>query len=331
MPRRTVIIDRQQAGRPLLDVLRHQFHLGRADALHYLRQRQVRVDGRPWTQPGRQVKSGQRIEVELPKRAAVPGKPKHPAAATERSPLSPLAREIAVRHVDAEVVVVEKPPGLTTVRHADEEAAFGQRAKRYLPPTLADLLPAVLAARGAGGDRVRAVHRLDKETSGLLVLARTAPAERELGLQFRRHGIGRHYLALVRGRPQEGRIDSYLVRDRGDGRRGSSGTSEGQHAITNVHVLEQMGEFALVECRLETGRTHQVRIHLGEAGTPLCGERLYDRPPHGAPLADNSGARRPMLHAASLEFDHPASGERLRFTAPLPRDMKALLNRLRKI
>src|SRR5581483_3126684 len=105
-----------------------------------------------------------------------------------------------------------------------------------------------------------AVHRLDKETSGLLVLARTAEAERALGLQFRGHDVGRHYLALVRGRAHDQRIESHLVRDRGDGRRGSSATGEGQRAVTNVHVLEALGAYTLVECRLETGRTHQVRI-----------------------------------------------------------------------
>jgi len=242
-----------------------------------------------------------------------------------------------VRFADEHVVVVDKSAGLTTVRHAGETAEFGARGRRYLPATLADLLPSLLPeGRGGKRGRVRAVHRLDKETSGLVVFARTAEAERNLGRQFRAHTIERHYLAIVRGQAVEGTIESWLVRDRGDGRRGSRGTrasgspGEGQHAVTHVRVLERLGEYTLVECRLETGRTHQVRIHLGEAGTPLCGERIYDRPPHGRPLPDGSGATRVALHAASLGFDHPAMGKRVRWSSPLPKDMKALLDRLRR-
>jgi 23S rRNA pseudouridine1911/1915/1917 synthase len=225
---------------------------------------------------------------------------------------------------------VDKPPGLTTMRHAEEAAEFGARARRYLPATLADLLPGLLARAGERATAVRAVHRLDKETSGLVVFARTVEAERHLGRQFRAHSTDRLYLALVRGRAQEGRIESWLVRDRGDGRRGSSPKpGEGQRAVTHVRIVEDLGAYALVECRLETGRTHQVRIHLGEAGTPLCGERVYDRPPHGKPWPDGSRAQRVMLHAATLGFDHPATGKRLHFTSPLPKDMAELLRKLR--
>lgn len=236
-----------------------------------------------------------------------------------------------IRYADKHVVVVDKPAGLTTMRHAAEAAEFGPRAQRFLPPTLADLLPDLLARRSPNERiSIRAVHRLDKETSGLVVFARTAAAERHLGRQFRAHTIERRYLAVVRGRAKNGRIESWLVRDRGDGRRGSSTKAdEGQRAVTHVRVLEELGEYALVECRLETGRTHQVRIHLGEAGTPLCGERIYDRLRHGKPLPDGSGMKRVALHAALLGFEHPASGERLRWTSGLPRDMADLVQRLR--
>ena len=96
-----------------------------------------------------------------------------------------------------------------------------------------------------------------------------------------------------------------------------------------MKVLESFGDFTLVECRLETGRTHQVRIHLGEAGTPICGERVYDRPPHGAPLPDESRAPRPALHAALLGFDHPATGKRMVWRSPLPEDLARFVARLR--
>src|SRR5262249_55142666 len=156
----------------------------------------------------------------------------------------------------------DKPPNLTTMRHADEVAEFGPRARRYLPPTLADLLPE-LQAEGRPGcfSWIRAVHRLDRETSGLVVFARTPRAERELGKQLREHSIERRYLAVTRGRAKPGRIESRLVRDRGDGRRGSvAAPGEGQRAVTHVGIVEELGEYTLVECRLETGRTHQVRI-----------------------------------------------------------------------
>jgi 23S rRNA pseudouridine1911/1915/1917 synthase len=229
-------------------------------------------------------------------------------------------------------VVVDKPAGLTTVRHAEETAGFGTRARGYLPRTLADLLPG-LVAQGKPGRRarLRAVHRLDKETSGLVVFARTPEAERNLGGQMRAHSSERLYLALVRGRARAGRIESYLVPDRGDGRRGSfKGPGAGKRAVTHVKVLEKLGDYSLVECRLETGRTHQVRIHLGEQGRPLCGERIYDRPLHGRPLPDGSGAARPMLHAASLGFSHPGTGQWMSWKSPLPEDMARLLARLRR-
>lgn len=231
-----------------------------------------------------------------------------------------------VRYSDAYVVVVDKPPGLTTMRHPHEAAEFGARGRRYLPATLADSLPGLI-----GGGKVRAVHRLDKDTSGLVVFARTVAAERRLGCQFRAHSVERRYLAIVRGRAQPGRYESWLVRDRGDGRRGSSSRAgEGQRAVTRVGVVEDLGGYALVECRLETGRTHQVRIHLAEAGTPICGDHVYDRPLHGRPVPDASGMSRIALHAAELGFAHPTTGKHLRWSSPLPGDMQALLHRLRK-
>jgi 23S rRNA pseudouridine1911/1915/1917 synthase len=238
-----------------------------------------------------------------------------------------------IRYADKHLVVVDKPAGLTTMRHAEEAAEFGPRGKRFLPPTLADLLPGLLARRSPRErTSVRAVHRLDKDTSGLVVFARTVEAERHLGRQFRAHSIERVYCAVVRGHAKDARIESRLVRDRGDGRRGSSTSpGQGQRAITHVRVMEKLGDFTLVECRLETGRTHQVRIHLGEVGTPLCGERIYDRPLHGKPLPDGSSMKRVALHATVLGFDHPATGERMRWTSNLPRDMADFIERLRSV
>jgi 23S rRNA pseudouridine1911/1915/1917 synthase len=307
-----------EAGQAVAAVLRRRLALSWSAARRLVHEQRVQVAGVPCRDAARRVKAGQRIEVqEAPVREAGTSKP-----------------QTVIRYCDAQVVVVEKPSGLTTIRHPEEAAEFGARGKRFLPATLADMLPALLAR---GDDRatprtpVRAVHRLDKDTSGLVVFARTAAAERHLGKQFRAHSVERCYLAVVRGRAIAGRIESFLARDRGDGRRGSSTQpGAGKRAVTHVRVLEEMDGYTLVECRLETGRTHQVRIHLGEQGTPLCGERIYDRPVHGRPLPDGSGAPRLALHAASLGFDHPATGKRMTWTSPLPEDLAALVARLRE-
>jgi 23S rRNA pseudouridine1911/1915/1917 synthase len=328
MPTHSFIVNRRQAGQPLLAMIQAQLRLPHAEVLRCLREGGVRLGGNLCADADRRVRSGQRVHVTIHHKPTRQRKPrvKKPS---EQPAARPAQHGAIVRYVDEAIAIVEKPAGLTTVRHAEEAAEFGTRARRYLPPTLTDILPAILRARGAlQQGRVRAVHRLDKETSGLVVFALTAQAEREMGKQFRAHAVERRYLALVRGKAHDARIESHLVRDRGDGRRGSG--KNGQLAVTNVRVVEALGDFTLVECRLETGRTHQVRIHLGEQGTPLCGERVYDRPSHGKPRPDTSGARRPMLHAASLAIVHPVSGRRMEWEAPLPEDMRRVLDPLRR-
>jgi 23S rRNA pseudouridine1911/1915/1917 synthase len=307
-----------QAGTPLIHVLRSHLKLSHAAARKLLAEHRVHVAGRPCSDPQRRVRRGQRIDVRQP--------PQQRTASSSRGP----KQAFVIRFADPHVLVVDKPAGLTTMRHADEAAEFGKRAQRYLPPTLADLLAAQLAAEGKPA-RLRPVHRLDRDTSGLVVFARTPVAERDLGRQFREHTIERRYLAIVRGRAESRRIESYLVPDRGDGRRGSRpDATSGKRAVTHVRALEPLGDFTLVECRLETGRTHQVRIHLGETGTPICGERIYDRPLHGRPFPDTSGAPRLALHAATLGFSHPTSGKQLRWQSRYPEEIQRLVQRLRK-
>jgi 23S rRNA pseudouridine1911/1915/1917 synthase len=324
MTTRSLIVGRDDAGRSLADWLRARLGLSRDAVAALLRQRKVRLGGALCSNPAWRLRTGQRVEVRLAQEPAAP-----PSEPDSRGPAP------VIRHLDDDLVVVDKPAGLTTMRHADEAAEFGQGKKKFLPRTLQDLLPGLIAARVSGRPgQVRAVHRLDKETSGLVVFARDVEAERHLGGQFRAHDVERLYLAVVRGKATSGRIESFLVRDRGDGRRGSGPPGEGQHAVTHVRTVEELpggggGDFTLVECRLETGRTHQVRIHLGEAGTPLCGERVYDRPIGGRPCPDGSGLDRVALHAATLGLTHPATGRRLRWEAPLPADVAALLRRLR--
>ncbi len=349
MSPRFLVINRKQTGRTVLELLRSHFHLTPADVRHLLKVKGIFLGGSVCWDLTHRVRAGQKLRVEntdRPKTSTRPGKNSRsrqpdrtsekpvpdavrktpPDSRTSHDPKHKQSDEqkIHVVHMDKHIVVVEKPAGLTTVRHSSERAEHGARAQRFLPPTLLDMLTAQLSQ-----GRLRAVHRLDKETSGLVIFARTAEGERGFGLQFREHAVQRTYLALVRGRARSETITSHFVRDRGDGRRGSGTEPKGQLASTHVKVLEELGDFTLVECRLETGRTHQVRIHLGERGTPLCGEQIYDRPLNGQPQPDTSGALRPALHAATLAFEHPVTKKQLSFASPLPDDMRKLLKRLR--
>ena len=322
MTSQTFFVRREEAARTVADVLRRRLRLSLAQARGLVHQRRVRLAGLPCADPARRVKAGQRLEV-----LRFPKTPRTLSCLPQGLP------QPVIRYIDRDVIVVDKPAGLTTMRHAEEAEEFGSRARSFLPATLADLLPELLAKRqhGPPAKVIMPVHRLDKETSGLVAFARTPAAASNLGQQYRTHALERRYLALVRGKTKNQRIESYLVRDRGDGRRGSTANPAlGKRAVTVVRVVEDLGAYTLVECRLETGRTHQVRIHLGEHGTPLCGERVYDRPLHGAPLADGSHAKRPMLHAARLGFQHPRIGKWMTWDAPLPHDMAGLVRRLRR-
>jgi 23S rRNA pseudouridine1911/1915/1917 synthase len=239
---------------------------------------------------------------------------------------------LVVRHLDEHVVVVEKPPGVNTVRHPAELEWSEQRRK--LDPTLEDLthwaIGHQLGRPPKELPRLRIVHRLDKETSGLVVFARTALAERELGLQFRKHTVVRRYLAVVPGYLAPQCIKSNLVPDRGDGRRGSTTLpNTGKWATTHVSVEERLTGYTLLSCRLETGRTHQIRIHLSEAGHPVCGDKVYVKKPTGGVFEDNSGAPRLALHATELGFEHPAGGHHLHWAMPLPGDLEKFVGGLR--
>ncbi len=296
-----------------------------------IRARQVMVNGNLCVDAGRRLKPAEVVKVLS-----------HPAAPPPRQ------QDVRIVFFDTHVVVVEKPAGITTNRHPSEREWPARR--KQLQPTLDEMLPQIVARLEEGRSlakkarrrqeapaaakrrKVRPVHRLDRETSGLMVFARTVAAETGLGRQFREHTIQRRYLAIVQGRLNKPRtIESYLARDRGDGRRGSTTEPDhGKHAVTHVKPLESLGEYTLVECQLETGRTHQIRIHLAEAGLPLCGEKVYQQQPRRQAMKDSSGAPRIALHAAELGFDHPITGEAMRFEMPLPRDLQQFLDRLRR-
>lgn len=345
MPPARFIVDRKEAGQTLAAVLKKHYSLSWAQAKRLIEGRHVRINNQIEPDVARRVKPGKTISVSAgaidfkshdrsrkptPPKAPAKSKPK-PVVEKPAKPKKPTPRldpDVLVYSDDA-IAVVNKPAGLTTMRHAEEADEFGEHGKKFLTRTLAKMLPALL---GTPGRPVYAVHRLDRDTTGLLVFARTPEAEKHLTQQFRKHSIDRRYLALTRGTPPAGRIESVLVPDRGDSRRGTtrkSNPSDGKKAVTHVKVKEALGDFALVECRLETGRTHQVRIHLGEAGTPLCGERVYDRAVNRKPLPDASGAARPMLHATRLGLRHPETGETMTWNVPPPADFETLLKTLR--
>lgn len=307
----------RQVNLPIATVLRQWLPDQAWSQIHrLLKTRRVMVSGNLCTDSGRRLTLHDVVKV-LPHSAAPP----------------PSEETVRIRYIDEHLVVVEKPSGLTTVRHVEERQWSARR--RQVQPTLDELLPRIINKRMHRGKgrlpRLRAVHRLDRDTSGLLVFARSAVGERNLNQQFRQHTAHRRYLAIVAGVVEAQTIESRLLRDRGDGRRGSTtNPTLGKLAVTHVKPLEPLGDYTLVECRLETGRTHQIRIHMAEGGHPVCGEKVYNQPLREAPIPDASGAPRLALHAAELGFQHPVSGQMLQFEMPLPADLAEFLQRLRR-
>lgn len=228
---------------------------------------------------------------------------------------APMLAPERIVHVDTQLVVVDKMPGISSVPFERGEGGSLQEA----------------VCAHLRQPKIEVVHRIDKETSGLLVFARNREAARSLANQFRFHTVHRRYLALAHGRVEPQTYRSLLIEDRGDGLRGSAprgwrvARGQGQEAITHVTALEYLNGATLVECRLETGRTHQIRIHLSEAGHPLLGERLYVRDYVGPVLP----APRVMLHAAELGFKHPTSGAELKWRREAPEDFQSVLKALR--
>jgi 23S rRNA pseudouridine1911/1915/1917 synthase len=318
----THIVDRKEAGRTLSAVVKQWTQRSWSQVRAEITSGRIWVNGQACTDIAQRLRFRDVIAkapVDLKKHSHL----RTPKAAIGKRKPSREANEVDIVHLDEDVIVVDKPSGITTMRHESESAEFGERGRRFLPTTLADQLRRLLPGE------IRAVHRIDRDTSGLVVFARNAASAQHLGQQFRDHSLKRIYLAWVRGKPVEGRIESHLIADRGDGRRGSSPDRTGKRAVTHVRLVESLGETALVECRLDTGRTHQIRIHLGEAGTPLAGERIYDRPLHGAPLPDPSGSPRLALHSALMGFVHPRLGTWMEWRSDLPPDLQARIRRIR--
>lgn len=285
-----------------------------------LRARKVAIGGVLCIDEGRQVTPGETITV------------------LEHSlPLPPTDEDVKVRYVDKELVVVEKPAGMVTLRRKSD---WGWSwARKNLQPTLDECVPRLIAKHAAELKKTKSnhqnlprlwpVHRIDRETSGLLVFARNQESQTKIIQQFSQHSAVRKYFALIPGSIDDQTVTSQFIRDRGDGLRGSTtDTSIGEQAITHFRTLRQLGAYSELECRLETGRTNQIRIHLAEMGHPICGDIKY-RGPYGEPaIADQSQIRRMALHAADLRFEHPATRKLIEFQTEWPIDLQKIIDRL---
>lgn len=236
------------------------------------------------------------------------------------------AEEIAlsVLFEDDDLIVVDKPAGMVV------HPAPGHRRGTLVGA----LLHHCETLSGVGGElRPGIVHRLDKLTSGVMVASKTDAAHQGLAAQFTAHSIERRYLAIVSGvpTPAKGAFDTLHGRHPTDRKRYSSKVDRGRRAVTHYRVLEAFGRAALMEARLETGRTHQVRVHFADAGHGLVGDPVYGRAGRDALLRGLGEAlNRQALHARTLAFDHPRSGERLRFATPPPPDFLRALSALRQ-
>ena len=295
----------------------------------------VRVDGQVLTDASAPVASGSRVDIEL-------GPP-------EVSHIGPEDIPLRIVWEDADLIVVDKPPGM--VVHPAPGAPSGTLVNALIHHCGASL-------SGVGGlVRPGIVHRIDKDTSGLLVAAKSDRAHQGLAAQFEAHDVERHYLALCRGVPDPAdprlaglrgivweaggilRIATRLDRHRTDRQRQAVTWEGGRHAVTRARVVEDFGTpraAALLDCWLETGRTHQIRVHLAYAGHGLVGDPVYGghRTPSVRALGEAAARSiaefpRQALHAATLGFQHPVTGKSLRFEAPVPFDMAELLRALR--
>lgn len=272
----------------------------------------VVVDGKPAASPSAKVAAGTAFTIALP-----------PAVEAEARPQD---IPLTVAYEDAHLIVIDKPAGM--VVHPAAGNPDGTLVNALLHHCGGSL-------SGIGGvARPGIVHRIDKDTSGLLVVAKSDAAHEGLAAQFAEHSVHRRYLAVCGGHPNpaEGTIDERLGRSDANRKKMAvlpKNSSRGKHAITHYELLERLDDAALIECRLETGRTHQVRVHCASIGHALLGDPLYGRTPKSLrPLISRLGFSRQALHAAELGFIHPVSGENLRFSADLPADMRELIDEI---
>ncbi len=260
------------------------------------------------TVDGHTVKPHQKIQAGMCVRVAPPP-PVPVALAAENIPL-------AVLHEDADIIVINKPAGLVVHPAAGHPSGTLVNALLYHCHDLA----------GIGGElRPGIVHRLDRDTTGAMVVAKHERALAALVDQFKAGQVQKEYIALVHGIPKQptGTIESLIGRSSHDRKKMSATPTHGRHAVTHYRVAETFDAMALLHLRIETGRTHQIRVHLAHVGHPVVGDATYG---HRRAVA---GANRQMLHAARLAFTHPRTGKPVSFQAPIPADFQTLLDRLR--
>jgi 23S rRNA pseudouridine1911/1915/1917 synthase len=288
---------------PLENVLRQRYAGASWNAIRRLiSSGKVRVASQPANEPRRLVPPGADVQIQMTAPRTKPGF----FAASEY-----------VMFKDPSVVVVRKPVGMSSIDHEDEPTSLASELRSWLSQEEKRSSPPL-----------KVVHRLDKVTSGVMVFARTQAAQLHLKEQFRAHTTGRHYIAVAHGRVNDGTLSFRLVRNRGDGLRGvTRDPNLGRHSVTHVLATEALARCTVVQCRLETGRTHQIRIHLAEIGHPVVGDPLYGRD-HRGPVIESP---RTLLHAAFLSFTHPRDRRRLDFSADLPDDFQAVIRRERAL
>jgi 23S rRNA pseudouridine1911/1915/1917 synthase len=270
----------------------------------------VETDGAAVRDPALKVKGDEELRVAVPE----------PSAAHNQPQDIPLA----IAFEDEHLLVLDKPAGL--VVHPAAGNLDGTLVNALLHHCAGEL-------SGIGGvARPGIVHRIDKDTSGLLVVAKTDVAHEGLARQFAAHSVDRRYLAIVSGVPKAsgGSVDAPLARSAANRKKIAIVEGHrGKRAVTHWRRLQLLRDAALVECRLETGRTHQVRVHMASIGHPLLGDPVYGRSgkTHGKLLKD-LGFQRQALHAAELGFTHPVTKRRLSFSSPMPADMQELFDAL---
>lgn len=270
-----------------------------------IREGAVRVNDAP-RKPNHRLSAGDRVTWEPPP-------PPEPVT------LTPEPIPLAVLYEDADIIVINKQPGLVVHPAAGHERGTLVNALLHHCDDL----------EGIGGEeRPGIVHRLDQDTSGVMVVAKNETAMQRLGNQFRNREVRKEYQTLVWGCPEppEGRIETRIGRSSGNRKKMSARVPGGRPAITHYRVVEDYGPVSLLAVRIETGRTHQIRVHMAHIGHPVVGDAMYGRgrrDPLPAP------AERQMLHAATLSFAHPRTGDRLEFAAPMPEDMRRLVAALR--
>lgn len=268
------------------------------------------VSGGRSLNPSMKVAVGQDYSITLPAPVALD-------AVAQDIPLD-------IVHEDADLIVVDKPAGL--VVHPAAGNLDGTLVNALLHHCDGQL-------SGIGGvARPGIVHRIDKDTSGLLVVAKSDKAHEGLARQFKDHSIDRLYAAIVYGipTPGSGTVDAWIGRSDADRKKMAvHREGRGKHAVTHYRVMERLRGAAMVECRLETGRTHQVRVHMAHLGHPLIGDPVYGRDRKGfKSILETLGFKRQALHAKRLGFIHPVTEEPLAFDSPLPADMQELLSEL---